>query len=179
MSKFVVTCLTPGATFDRATVGLLGEAERIAQALDAEHKVLASASDQPLLERCSQHSDQVIAIEDPEYQQYHPESCLAVLHEACQKLKPQCILLGQDTYSQEVSARLAHRLGGCSIADAQRLELNEGKIRATRSVYGGKANALIQANASPAVIWLRARAFAPQPARSEKATVETSILPQR
>jgi electron transfer flavoprotein alpha subunit len=36
-----------------------------------------------------------------------------------------------------------------------------GKVRVTRQVYGGKAQATIELRRAPAVVWLRARSFAP------------------
>ena len=44
--------------------------------------------------------------------EYQPEVCLSALARLCRELTPRLILLGNDTYSQELSPRLAHRLGG-------------------------------------------------------------------
>jgi electron transfer flavoprotein alpha subunit len=56
---------------------------------------------------------------------------------------------------------LAHRLGGSAAGDGIRLDALEGEVRVTRTVYGGKAQAVIALKRSPAVVWLRARALAP------------------
>ena len=172
MSNVVISCLTPGAAFDRAAQGLLGEAERLARTFGREHIVLAGAADEEVLQSCAKHADRVVAVQDEEYVEYQPESCLAILHSACAPLEPRAVLLGPDTYSQDLAARLAHRLQGCSIGDAQGVEVKDDSIRVTRSVYGGKAIAVVQANAVPAVLWLRARAFEPEPERADAGQVE-------
>lgn len=90
---------------------------------------------------------------------YQPEGTLSALAEACRGAK--VILLANDTYSQEVAPRLAHRLGGAAVGDGTDVQLVDGKVRVTRQVYGGKAQAVIELRRSPAVVWLRARSFAP------------------
>ncbi len=172
MSNVVISCFTPGAVFDRAAEGLLGEAERHARALSTEHIVLAGAADDEVLQSCARHANLVVAVLDEEYGEYQPESCLAILHAACAGFQPRAVLLSQDTYSQELAPRLAHRLQGCSIGDAQRIGVCDDCIRVTRSVYGGKAIAVVQANAVPAVVWLRAPAFGPEPERADAGQIE-------
>ena len=69
----VISCFTPGAVFDRAAEGLLGEAERLARALGTEHIVLAGAADDEVLQLCAKHANLVVAVQDevrrsaPEY----------------------------------------------------------------------------------------------------------------
>jgi electron transfer flavoprotein alpha subunit len=94
----------------------------------------------------------VIAVDD-----YQPEETLAALVEACREAK--VILLANDAYSQEVAPRLAHRLGGAAVGDGTDVQLVDGRLRVTRQVYGGKAQAVIELRLSPAVAWLRARSF--------------------
>lgn len=88
---------------------------------------------------------------------YQPEETLTALVEACRGAD--VILLANDAYSQEVAPRLAHRLGGAAVGDGTGVELVGGRLRVTRQVYGGKAQAVIELRRSPAVAWLRARSF--------------------
>jgi electron transfer flavoprotein alpha subunit len=76
-------------------------------------------------------------------------------------------LLANDTYSQELAPRLAHRLGGSAVGDVTELAFHDDALLVTRSVYGGKAAARIELRRYPAVVWLRARAFAPADPRTE------------
>jgi len=97
-------------------------------------------------------ASRAIVVED-----YQPEPVLDALVEACRGAD--VILLSNDTYSQEVAPRLAHRLGGACVGDGTALSVVDGKLRVTRQVYGGKANAVIELRRTPAVVWLRARSF--------------------
>jgi len=90
---------------------------------------------------------------------YQPEETLAALVEACKGAD--AILFSNDTYSQELAPRLAHRLGGSCVGDGVGVDLVDGKLRVTRQVYGGKAEAVIALKRTPGVAWLRARSFAP------------------
>ena len=89
--------------------------------------------------------------------EYQPESVLSALVDACRGAD--VILLSNDTYSQEVAPRLAHRLGGACVGDGVDVRIVDGRVRVTRQVYGGKANAVVELRRSPAVVWLRARSF--------------------
>ncbi|HEV7240110.1 MAG TPA: electron transfer flavoprotein subunit alpha/FixB family protein [Thermoanaerobaculia bacterium] len=93
--------------------------------------------------------------------EYQPEPVLDALVDACRGAS--VVLLANDTYSQEVAPRLAHRLGGACVGDGVDVRMVDGRLRVTRQVYGGKANAVIELRRSPAVVWLRARSFAVAP----------------
>ena len=172
----ILTCVTPETAVDRALEGLLGEGERLAKLRGSQHVVVVAETASEVSEVAQKHSDLVVKISDADFQQYQPENCLAVLAAVCQQLEPAIVLLGQDAYSQEVAARLGARLGGCSLGDAQAVELVDDKVRVKRSVYGGKAVAYVQANLTPVVIWLRARAFAAEAARENVAQVESKSV---
>lgn len=97
-------------------------------------------------------ASRAIVVED-----YQPEPVLDELVDACRGVD--VILLSNDTHSQEVAPRLAHRLGGACVGDGVALSFVDGRLRVTRQVYGGKANAVIELRRTPAVVWLRARSF--------------------
>jgi electron transfer flavoprotein alpha subunit len=89
--------------------------------------------------------------------EYQIEETLDALVEACRGAE--VVLFANDTYSQEIAPRLAHRLGGGCVGDGVDVQRVDGRVRVTRQVYGGKANAVVELKRSPAVIWLRARSF--------------------
>ncbi len=171
--KNVVVCLMPGAKFDRATGGLFGAARRLDAPLTA---VIPGPADDELVATIAQQADTVICADASELTAYQPELTLAVLQTVCEQLQPDIVLLSGDTYSQELTPRLAGRLGGSSIGDAQGLAIEGDHLRVTRSVYGGKAMAVVELRRSPAVVWVRARSFDPEPARETPGTVETRAV---
>lgn len=114
----------------------------------------------------SKIADSVQLADDLSLDAYSPEDALAALVQASKELQPRVILLANDAYSQELVPRLAHRLGGSSAGDGAAVRCNGDDVRVTRSVYGGKAMAVVSLKRSPAVVWIRARAMAPAEPRS-------------
>jgi len=162
-------------SFDRAVAGLAGAGRRLAGESGGRlHAIMAgSEAANPL----AAVADRVVIADLPEYQ---PETYIAAFAEICRTIAPRAILLSNDTYSQEIAPRLAHRLGGSAVGDGIEIHCAAevgGATRVTRQVYGGKAQAVIALKRTPAVAWLRARAFEPAPARSEPAEIAHANLP--
>jgi electron transfer flavoprotein alpha subunit len=94
----------------------------------------------------------------------------------CADLSPRAVLLANDTYSQELAPRLAYRLGGSAVGDGVEVRVEGGALRVSRQVYGGKARAVIELKRMPAVVWLRARSFAPAAPRAEAGDIKRAAL---
>ncbi len=174
----VVCCLWSRSGLDRAAQGVLGAGRRLADTAGAPLRVvLVGPSDSSLTSAAQAVADVVSVAEHPLLAELNPELCLNALTAICRPLSPLAVLLGNDTSSQEICARLAHRLGGSAAGDAVALHIENGKLRVTRGVYGGKATAVIELNKSPGVVWLRARAMEPAEASGRSAgTVEQASL---
>jgi electron transfer flavoprotein alpha subunit len=164
----VIISLFASAGYDRAAQGVAGAGRQLATELGVQlHAVILGAPDDATTAAVAVVADFVTIADIGEYQ---PEVCLNALAGICKALSPQAILLSNDFYSQEIAPRLAHRLNGSAVADGLALKVVDGKVRVNRSVYGGKAMATIELRRAPAVVWLRARAFDPAPARAEATT---------
>ncbi len=174
----VVCCLWGRAGLDRAAQGVLGAGRRLADSLGGKLRaVIVGPADGALLAGSQAVADTVIAADHPLLAQYNPETYLAALTSVIKPLVPQAVLLGNDTYSQEIAARLAHRLGGSAAGDAVAVHAEGGKLRVTRGVYGGKATAVIELEKAPGVVWVRARAIEPADAAGRSAgEVQTATL---
>ena len=115
----VVACLWGRAGIDRAAQGLLGAGHRLADSLGGKLRaVVVGPVDSAGVAALQSAADGVVLVEDELLAEYNPESYLAALTATCQKLTPSAVLLGNDSYSQELTARLAHRLGGSAAGDA-------------------------------------------------------------
>jgi electron transfer flavoprotein alpha subunit len=112
-------------------------------------------------------ADLITVADQPDLIEYQTDLFLSAITQLCKQQKPSAVLLSNDTYSQELAPRLAHRLNGSATGDVVAITVNESRIRATRSVYGGKAMAVVELKRSPAVLWLRSRAFEPAVSRPE------------
>jgi electron transfer flavoprotein alpha subunit len=146
--------------FDRSAQGLLGEGRRLADSRGSHLRaiIIGPVADDAL-SPVAQVSDEVLLADQSELENYQPETYLDALVSLCREGSADVILLGNDTYSQELAPRLAHRLGGSCVGDVVEISFSGERIKAARSVYGGKATAAIELKRSPAILWLRARAF--------------------
>lgn len=167
----VIICLFSGSGYDRAAQGVAGAGRRLADQLGARlHAVIVGAHDPELNIRIASVADAVISADQKELAEYQPELHLNAITQICREIGPRAVLFGNDTYSQELTPRLAHRLGGAAAGDCLDLTAQDSAIRIKRSVYGGKAVATIELKRSPAVLWLRARAFEPVATASASVT---------
>ncbi len=166
----VIICLFGKSGFDRAAAGVAGAGRNIAAATNTTLQALIIGSAAPgMTEALGAVVDSISVMDAPELNEYQIETTLSAITQGCKSLNPSVVLLANDTYSQEITARLAHRLGGSAVGDGVKVEAVGGKIHVTRSVYGGKAEAVVELRKTPAVVWLRARAFDPAPATGSEA----------
>jgi electron transfer flavoprotein alpha subunit len=176
--KDVIICLFTTAGFDKAAQGLMGAGRRLADELGgALRAVVIGAEAESLVTQVARIADSVTIADQAELTEYQPETCLRALVHICGELAPRVVLLAGDTYSQELAPRLAYRLGGSAVGDAVEVRVVGDALRASRQVYGAKAQAIIELKRQPAVIWLRARSFAPASVRAEAATITRAVLP--
>jgi electron transfer flavoprotein alpha subunit len=173
----VVSCLFGWNELDRAALGVLGAGQRLAKQLSVEHTVVfvGPASEDSVAE-ASKFTDSVIIAEHPLLASYQSEVTLTALTDLFRSLKPQAVLLSNETYCQELVPRLAHRLGGTPGGDALSLQVRDGSVLITRTVYGGKAQATIALRRAPAVVWVRARAQDPPQPLTRTAEVHRRSL---
>jgi electron transfer flavoprotein alpha subunit len=158
-----VICFLPArGGWDRSAQGLLGAGRRLADSLGGKLRAIVfGPADEALTRGAAAVADTVGIADHALLAEYHPEIYLTALAAACKQLAPRAVLLGNDTYGQELTARLAHRLGGSAAGDAVAVVAEGGQLRVTRGVYGGKATAVLALARSPGVVWIRARAMDP------------------
>src|SRR4051812_45022484 len=165
----VIVCIFGTGDFDRGTQGILGAGRRLSNELGLPLHALVVGNSST--EEIAKIANTVTIADQPELAEYQTETVLSALTQFCTERKPSAVLLSNDTYSQELTPRLAHRLNGSAAGDVVDMQVNESNIRVTRSVYGGKAAAVIEMKRSPAVLWIRARAFEPAAAQSGSAEI--------
>ena len=173
----VIIILFAANGFDKGAQGLAGAGRRLAEELGAGlHALVLGGGADAVAAEAARVADAVTVANQAELAEYQPETCLAALAQVCGDLRPRAVLLGNDTYSQELTPRLAYRLGGSAAGDCVEVRAEGGRLRVARQVYGGKAQAVLELKRTPAVVWLRARSFAPAPARAEAAEVSRAAL---
>src|SRR6185295_4164313 len=119
-----------------AAQGILGAGRRLADSLGGKLRaVVIGPADDSL--RSAAAADSIAVADHPLLAEYHPETWLDALSSICKSLAPRAVLLGNDTYGQELTARLAHRLGGSAAGDAVEVTAEGDHIAVKRGVYGG------------------------------------------
>ena len=92
---------------------------------------------------------------------------------AVKQADPQVVLLSKTLLGRDVAPRLAFRLGVGLAADAVDLTWDNGRVKATRPVYGGAAQAIVSPAKAPFVVSIRPKVFeplAPDASRSGETT---------
>jgi electron transfer flavoprotein alpha subunit len=163
--------------FDKGAQGLAGAGRRLADESGGSLRavVVGEGAEAPAQE-VARVADAVLVADQAELREYQPETCLNALAQVCRELNPRAVLLGNDTYSQELAPRLAHRLGGSAAGDCVEARVEGDVLRVGRQVYGGKAQAVLELKRTPAVVWLRARSFAPAAPRAAAGEVTRAAL---
>ncbi len=171
----IIICLFVSDGFDKASQGLTGAAQHLAQQTGRElHAIIFGTGAGELAAEVARFVDKVVVADQSATAEYAPESCLNALAQLAKDAR--VVLLSNDIYSQEIAPRLAHRLGGSAVGDGVAVEMQNGAVRVTRQVYGGKAEAVIELKRSPAVVWLRSRSFDPAAARATEGEIIRAAL---
>ena len=122
-------------------------------------------------------ADTVYLIDDPMLAQYSPDSYTAAITQACQQIESPIILLGHTTVGCDVATRVAFRLGCFPGMNCINLDIDpDSKLLVqTRSVYGGKAFAVVTSKDSQTQLaTIKPRAMTPlEPDNSRNGEIET------
>ncbi len=173
----VCNCLFASSNFDKSAQGLAGAGRRLADELGGRLlAIIIGAEANALAAEVARIADAVTVADQAELAEYQPETCLNALAQLCGEMSPRAVLFANDTYSQEIAPRLAYRLGGSACGDGVEVRVEGEALRVVRQVYGGKAQAVIEPKRSPAVVWLRARSFAPAAPRSGAGEITRAAL---
>lgn len=174
----VCICLFASPDFDKSAQGLTGAGRRLADELGGRLLVviIGGGAADALAAEVARIADTVTVADQTELAEYQPETYLNALAQMCLGMSPRAVLLANDTYSQEIAPRLAYRLSGSAAGDGVEVRVEGEALRIVRQVYGGKAQAVIDLKRTPAVVWLRARSFAPAVPRSDTGEITRAAL---
>jgi electron transfer flavoprotein alpha subunit len=121
-------------------------------------------------------ADTVYLIDDPMLAQYSPDSYTAAITQACQQIGASIVLLGHTTMGCDVATRVAFRLGCFPCMNCINLDIDpDSKLLVqTRSVYGGKAFAVVTSKDSQTQLaTIKPRAMTPlEPDNSRNGEIE-------
>jgi electron transfer flavoprotein alpha subunit len=90
---------------------------------------------------------------------YTTEAYTAALAQVIKDVQPSVVLLAGTSNGRDLAPRLGARLNAGVASDVDRLEWTEGKLRARRPMYAGRAFATVDVTSSPAIATTRPNAF--------------------
>jgi electron transfer flavoprotein alpha subunit len=108
---------------------------------------------------------------------YSTEPYTAALAQVVSEVQPSIVLFGGTSDGRDLAPRLAARLDAGVASDVDRLEWTDGKLRARRPVYSGKAFATVEVTGTPAIATTRPNAFPPEEAGGGAAEVVSVSAP--
>lgn len=107
-------------------------------------------------------ADEVLMADDAVLDDFRPEAYTSTLTKLAAEQKPAVILFPTTTRGRELAAMAAVDLNTGVLPDVTALEVDNGRVLATRPVYAGKLLAKVACAVDPQLITLRVRAF-PKP----------------
>ncbi len=90
---------------------------------------------------------------------YSTEPYTAALAQVVSEVQPSVLLFAGTSNGRDLAPRLAARINAGVASDVDRLEWKDGKLRARRPVYSGKAFATVDVTSTPAIATTRPNAF--------------------
>ncbi len=90
---------------------------------------------------------------------YLAEPYATVLKQVIEQLKPSVLLFGGTSNGRDLAPRIAARLNAGVASEVDGLDWVDGKLRARRPVYSGKAFATVDVTSTPAIATCRPNAF--------------------
>jgi electron transfer flavoprotein alpha subunit len=123
-----------------------------------------------LADECGRYgAKKLFAAGDASYDAYTTDAYTALLEKAVADFQPAVLLFAGSANGRDVAPRIAARLNVGVASDVDRLDYVDGKLRARRPVYSGKAFATVEVSGTPAIATCRPNAF---PAEESQATAE-------
>jgi electron transfer flavoprotein alpha subunit len=108
---------------------------------------------------------------------YDTETYTAAVVQVIQDMQPDIVLFAGTSNGRDLAPRVAARLGVGVASDVDRLNWVDGKLRARRPVYSGKAFATVEVTGKPAIATARPNAFPAEESGGSAETVNVSFSP--
>jgi electron transfer flavoprotein alpha subunit len=93
-----------------------------------------------LADELTPFADKVLVVESPELKNFNSEAYQEVLKHVIRERKPRMTLMGHTSYGIDLAPALAVDIGAPLASDCIDLRMEDGGVRVTRQIYGGKIN---------------------------------------
>ena len=173
--EVLVFAESSGPTFRKAAFEAVTEGRRLADLLRVSEYALAIGNS--LTDRVGElgkyGADKIILADDPSLGLFHPDYYRQIALDVIKRVSPSIILIAATSTGKDLAPRLAIHLDTAVASECTQLELEDGKLIATRPAYAGKVLLRVRVNSSPSIATLRPNVFtAKETAPGKKPTVE-------
>jgi len=153
---------------------LLGAARQLSSEGAGDVSALIAGSEAQARDLIARGADTVYAASDSLASQ-PADALLPAVGAAIQQSGANIVLMGQTSLGRDLAPALAFRLKTGVSMDTVELKLEGGRLRATRSAYGGNARAEHTWKSDPQVATLKAKSYDPLEADSSRSGAVTAI----
>ncbi|GBC70764.1 Caffeyl-CoA reductase-Etf complex subunit CarE [Candidatus Calditenuaceae archaeon HR02] len=177
MSEIIVLAEQRGGEAREITFEALAAGRKLAEKTGLKVAALVLGSEvEKLAEQLSEYCDTVLLTEDERLSQYHSENYQLVVSHILRERRPRVLVVGHTSLGMDLAPRLAVELGFPLITDCIDVEFANGRLYATRQMYGGKLNARVSARVAEGYI-LTVRAGAFRPSKTARRGVVVKMAP--
>lgn len=126
-------------------------------------------------EAFSYGADEVLFADDSTFEEYRPEPFVALIAKLAKESSPEVLLFPTTTRGRELAAMSGIDLETGVLPDVTALEVEDGRIVATRPVYAGKLISKVVCTTLPQIVTTRIRAFPTPEADSSRSGTPTKV----
>lgn len=155
MPDVLVVCEARDGKLKKGSRETLSIGQKLAQAAGGD--LIAFATEASIAEDAGRHGAKKVFV--AALDGYSTESHTAALAQVIRQVSPAVVLLPGSSNGRDLAPRIAARLGVGVASDVDSLSWAEGKLRARRPVYSGKAFATVDVTSTPAIATTRPNAF--------------------
>ncbi len=177
MASILVIGETEDSGLSASTLELLGAAARLSPELGGgvALALIGSGLSDAAAAAGPAGADTVYTADAESLATYQTDSYLPVARSIVEQDAPAVILLAQSSIGRDLAPRLATRLGTAAIMDALALEIEDGRVKATRSCYGGNARQVVTVQTDPQVVTVRAKSQDPLEADAARSAAAIAV----
>ena len=167
-----------GGALSTTTGELLAAASRLVDGGQVSVTLLGNGAGDSAGPAFAAGSDRAFVSADGEYDDFRSDQWVAAIEDAIGQSSPDAIFIAQSTAGRELGPRLAFRQDTAVAMDCVSVVDEGGELKATRSCYGGNAQATYSFATSPAVATIRAKSQDPlvTPRDASGETIELSAV---
>jgi len=143
MAEILVVAEHRRAKLADISLQVLGLGQRLAEEWGAELVAVVVGGDvSGYAETLARWADRVLSVRATGLDEPLAEPCQRILAGIIRERNPALVLMGHTSFAMDLAPALAVELGAPLATDCVDVALEDGGVRVTRSVYGGKVNAL-------------------------------------